>query len=57
LPDFLDERIMESAMYPPIGAKVGAIIVGYNESNQREVYLSACPSVLHRALVPLNLSV
>jgi len=33
---------------------VGAIVVGYNESNQREVYLSAKPSVLHRSLVPLT---
>lgn len=55
LPDFLDQGIMKPTMYPPIGAKVGAIVVGYNESNQREVYLSARPTVLHQALVPLNL--
>jgi ribosomal protein S1 len=55
IPDFLDEGVMQVEMYPAIGATVGAIVVGYNESNQREVYLSAKPSVLHRSLVPLNL--
>jgi ribosomal protein S1 len=55
LPDFLDEGTMDPSMYPAIGATVGAIIVGYNESNRREIYLSAKPSVLHKALVPLKL--
>ncbi|WP_333207958.1 hypothetical protein [Microcoleus sp. S36b_A2] len=41
-------------MYPEIGTTVGAIVVGYNESNSCEVYLNAKPSVLHQALVPLR---
>jgi ribosomal protein S1 len=54
IPDFLDEGEMSEAMYPEIGTMVGAVVVGYNESNCREVYLSAKPSVLHKALVPLK---
>ena len=41
-------------MYPEIGTTVGAIMVGYNDINGREVYLNAKPSVLHQALVPLR---
>jgi hypothetical protein len=36
---------------------VGAVVVGYNESNCREVYLSAKPSILHKALVALKIPV
>jgi ribosomal protein S1 len=54
IPDFLDEDGMSEAMYPEIGTTIGAVVVGYNESNCREIYLSAKPSVLHKALVPLN---
>ena len=54
IPDFLDEGIMSAEMYPEIGTTVGAIVVGYNERNGREVYLNAKPSVLHQALVPLK---
>jgi ribosomal protein S1 len=54
IPDFLDEGVMKPSMYPEIGATVGAIIVGYNEGNCNEVYLSAKPSVLHQALVPIK---
>lgn len=54
IPDFLDEGIMSAEMYPEIGTTVGAIVVGYNERNGREVYLNAKPSVLHPALVPLR---
>ncbi|NJL54571.1 RNA-binding protein [bacterium] len=56
IPDFLDEGEMSEAIYPEIGTTVGAVVVGYNESNCREVYLSAKPSVLHKALVPLKIS-
>lgn len=55
IPDFLDEGGMSPEMYPEIGTTVGAVVVGYNESNCREVYLSAKPSVLHKALVPLKI--
>ncbi|NJN85313.1 MAG: RNA-binding protein [Leptolyngbyaceae cyanobacterium SL_7_1] len=55
IPDFLDEGEMSEAMYPEIGTTVGAVVVGYNESNCREIYLSAKPSVLHKALVPLKI--
>ncbi|MCG9884218.1 MAG: RNA-binding protein [Cyanobacteria bacterium] len=55
LPDFLDEGTMDPSLYPELGAMVGAVVVGYNESNRREIYLSAKPSVLHKALVPLKL--
>ncbi len=55
IPDFLDEGTMTPALYPPIGAKIGAIVVGYNDSNQVEIYLSAKPSILHKALVPLKM--
>ncbi len=54
IPDFLDEGVMKPNMYPEIGAAVGAIVVGYNKANCNEVYLSAKPSVLHQALVPLK---
>lgn len=55
IPDFLDEGAMSEAMYPEVGTTIGAVVVGYNESNYREVYLSAKPSVLHKALVPLQI--
>lgn len=57
IPDFLDEGVMSEEMYPEVGTPVGAVVVGYNESNCREIYLSAKPSVLHKALVPLKLIV
>jgi hypothetical protein len=47
---------MTEAMYPEIGTVVGAVVVGYNESNCSKVYLSAKPSVLHKTLVPLKIS-
>jgi hypothetical protein len=46
---------MSPEIYPEIGTTIGAVVVGYNESNCREVYLSAKPSVLHKALVPLKI--
>lgn len=55
IPDFLDEGAMSEAMYPDLGTTIGAIVVGYNESNGREVYLNAKPSALHQALVPLKI--
>ena len=55
IPDFLDEGAMSTDMYPEIGTTIGAIVVGYNESNCREIYLNAKPSVLHKALVPLRI--
>ena len=54
IPDFLDEEEMSESMYPEIGKIVGAVVVGYNESNRREIYLNAKPSILHKALVPPN---
>lgn len=57
IPDFLDEGAMTEEMYPELGTSIGAIVVGYNESNQREIYLNAKPSVLHQVLVPLKISV
>jgi ribosomal protein S1 len=53
IPDFLDEGVMSLDMYD-LGTLIGAIVVGYNESNGREIYLNAKPSVLHQALVPLK---
>lgn len=57
IPDFLDEGEMREDMYPDIGSRVGAVVVGYNESNCNEVYLSAKPGVLHKVLVPLKMPV
>ncbi len=54
IPDFLEEGAMSEEMYPELGTSIGAIVVGYNESNGREVYLNAKPSVLYEALVPLK---
>lgn len=54
IPDFLDEGAMSEEMYPEIGTSIGAIVAGYNESNGREIYLNAKPSVLHEILVPLK---
>jgi ribosomal protein S1 len=45
IPDFLDEGRMSQEMYPELGTTVGAIVVGYNESNGNEIYLKAKPSV------------
>lgn len=56
IPNFLDEGTMQEEMYPIVGTSIGAIVVGYNESNRRKIYLSAKPSVLHEVLVPLRLS-
>ena len=55
IPDFLDEGEMSEEMYPEIGTIIGAVVVGYNESNCREIYLNAKPSILHKALVPLKI--
>jgi len=54
IPDFLDRGVMTAEMYPEIGTTIGAVVVGYNESNCREIYLNAKPSMLHKALVPLK---
>ena len=54
IPDFLDDGEMSEARYPEVGTTIGAVVVGYNESNCHEIYLNAKPSVLHRALVPLK---
>jgi ribosomal protein S1 len=54
IPDFLDEGVMTQEQYPEIGSTVGAVVVGYNQSNFNEIYLNAKPSVLHKALVPLK---
>ena len=54
IPDFLDEGEMKPEMYPEVGSMIGAVVVGYNESNQREIYLNAKPSVLHKILGPLT---
>lgn len=55
IPDFLDQGEMSEEMYPEVDTIIGAVVVGYNDSNCREVYLSAKPSVLHKALVPLKI--
>jgi ribosomal protein S1 len=55
IPDFLDEGEMQVEMYPEIGTAIGAVVVGYNESDRQEIYLDAKPSVLHKALVPLKI--
>jgi ribosomal protein S1 len=55
IPDFLDVSAMSPEMYPEIDTTIGAIVVGYNESNCREIYLNAKPSVLHKSLVPLRI--
>jgi ribosomal protein S1 len=54
IPDFLDEGVMTEAQYPEIGSTIGAVVVGYNQSNCCEIYLNAKPSILHKALVPLK---
>jgi hypothetical protein len=46
---------MGEEMYPEIGSTIGVVVVGYNESNCREIYLIAKPSVLLKALVPLKI--
>jgi ribosomal protein S1 len=55
IPDFLDEGEMSEEMYPEVGTAIGAVVVGYNESNCCEIYLNAKPSMLHKALVPLKI--
>lgn len=37
IPDFLDEGEISESMYPEIGTTVGAVVVGYNDSNCREI--------------------
>ncbi len=51
---FLKINFNSSAIYPEIGTTLDGVVVGYNESNCREIYLCAKPSVLHKALVPLK---
>ncbi|MFO0543882.1 MAG: hypothetical protein ACK5Z3_08905 [Pseudanabaena sp.] len=46
---------MSTEMYPEIGTRIGAIVVGYNENNCREIYFNAKPSVLHKSLLPLRI--
>ena len=46
IPDFLDEGEMSEEMYPEIGTTIGAVVVGYNESNCCEIYLNAKPSIM-----------
>ncbi|MEA5616806.1 RNA-binding protein [Cronbergia sp. UHCC 0137] len=41
IPDFLDQGGMSPEMYPEIGTTIGAVVVGYNDSDRREMYLSA----------------
>ena len=55
IPDFLDEGKMSQEMYPDVGTTIGAVVVGYNESNCCEIYLNAKPSMLHKALVHLKI--
>lgn len=55
IPDFLNEGEMSESMHPEIGTTVGAVVVGYNDSNCQEIYLSAKPSILHKALIPLKI--
>jgi ribosomal protein S1 len=50
IPDFLDEGKMQVEMYPEIGTVIGAVVVGYNESDRQEIYLNAKPTVLHQTL-------
>ncbi|MBC6477522.1 MAG: RNA-binding protein [Hormoscilla sp. GM7CHS1pb] len=38
IPDFLDSGEMSEEMYPEIGTTIGAVVVGYNESNCREIF-------------------
>lgn len=52
--DFLDEGELSELIYPEVGKIVGAVVVGYSESNRREIYLNAKPCILHKALVPLK---
>jgi ribosomal protein S1 len=52
IPDFLDDGKMTEEMYPEVGTTIGAVVVGYNESNCREVYLNAKPSCVSQALMP-----
>lgn len=37
IPDFLDEGVMSEEMYPEIGTTIGAVVVGYNDSNYRDI--------------------
>jgi hypothetical protein len=46
IPDFLDEGEMSEEMYPEVGTSVGAIVVGYNESN-----LSVAVMAMHRVFM------
>ncbi|MEA5452501.1 hypothetical protein VB780_28265 [Leptolyngbya sp. CCNP1308] len=55
IPDFLDEGDMREDMDPELGITIGAVVIGYNEGTRQEIYLSAKPSVLHKALVPLQM--
>ena len=52
IPDFLDQGGMSPEMYPEIGTTIGAVVVGHNESNFREVYLRAFSAIA--LIVELN---
>ncbi|GAB4295671.1 MAG: hypothetical protein Fur0025_32920 [Oscillatoriaceae cyanobacterium] len=53
--DFLDTETMNPDMYPEIGSDVGAVVLGYTESDRHQIWLSVKPSVLQRTLVKLKI--
>ncbi|MDX2230268.1 MAG: S1 RNA-binding domain-containing protein [Leptolyngbyaceae cyanobacterium bins.349] len=53
--DFMDSGDMTPEMYPDIGSRIGAVVVGYTEDDRNQVWLSVKPSVLQKALVHLKL--
>ena len=52
--DFVDSGDMSPEMYPDIGSPIGAVVIGYTEDDRNQIWLSAKPSVLQRALVHLK---
>lgn len=57
IPDFLDNGVMTSEMYPEIGSPVGAVVIGYTEDDRNQVWLSVKPSVLQKSLVKLRVPI
>lgn len=52
--DFVDSGDMTPERYPDIGSPVGAVVIGYTEDERNQIWLSAKPSVLQKALVHLK---
>ena len=48
--DFLDEGLMNVEKYPPTGATIEAVVLGYTQDDRNQIWLSVKPSLLNSSL-------